>query len=180
MQYETDEKFYATSQVELNRALGENTIVRWKNRGIYGQETDGVEWLTRLSLFQRHKTAYGRRQLGINYFGAINGFSDPNYVKNYRLGVLFRRQVYRKYLFFEVEPAYNYRKKNPGEKRQFAWSIDLRLSIALQRDNARKDNGKEKGNGATNTHTAQPGPEGEETGSDSQPAADSLPPGVAL
>jgi hypothetical protein len=72
----------------------------------------------------------------------VNGVTDPkSYVKNYRLGVLFRRQVYRKFLFLEVEPAYNYRKQHADEKRQFAWSIALRLQIALERDLAHRDNG---------------------------------------
>ena len=179
VQYENDEGFYATSQVELNRALSENSIVRWMNRGIYGEETDGVEWLSRLSLFQRTKTVNGRHALGINYFGAVNGVSDPNYVKNYRLGVLFRRQVYRNYLFLEVEPAYNYRKKKPEQKRQFAWSIALRLSIALERDLIR-NNGVGHDSSATNTHTALPETETEEVGSDNHPAAASLSQGQTL
>ena len=61
-------------------------------------------------------------------------------LKNYQLGVLFRRQVYRNYLFLEVEPAYNYRKENEDAKRQFGWSIALRLQVALERDLTRKKN----------------------------------------
>ena len=139
VQWESDEGFYSTSQAELNRVLGENTILRSVNRVVYGEETDGVEWVTRLSLFQRTQTRKRKHRLGINYFGAINGVTDPeSYVKNYRLGVLYRRQVYRKFLFLELEPAYNYRKRNPHEKRQFAWSVAVSLQIALERDLSRK------------------------------------------
>lgn len=139
VQWESDEGFYSTSQAELNRVLGENTILRSVNRVVYGEETDGVEWVTRLSLFQRTQTRKRKHRLGINYFGAINGVTDPeSYVKNYRVGVLYRRQVYRKFLFLELEPAYNYRKRNPHEKRQFAWSVAVSLQIALERDLSRK------------------------------------------
>lgn len=140
LQYDNKNGGFATSQIELNRVLGENTLLRWNNRAVYGEETNGTEWVSRLSLFQRHKTVNRNRHLGISYFGAVNGITDPDYVKNYQLGVLFRRQVYRKYLFLEVEPAYNYRKENEDAKRQFAWSIALRLQIALERDLARKKN----------------------------------------
>ena len=138
-QYENGEGFYATSQAELNRALTENSFLRWNNRFVYGEQTDGTEWQTRFYLFQRPQSATGKRKLGINYFGAINGVTDPeSYVKNYRLGVVFRRQLYRKFLFLELEPAYNYRKRDPTDKRQFAWSIGLTLQVALERDLARK------------------------------------------
>jgi hypothetical protein len=143
VQWESDEGFYSTSQAELNRVLGENTILRSVNRVVYGEETDGVEWVTRLSLFQRTRSRIRNQRLGINYFGAINGVTDPDsYVKNYRLGVLYRRQIYRKFLFLELEPAYNYRKRNPHEKRQFAWSVALSLQIALERDLSRKNKKK--------------------------------------
>jgi len=141
VQYENSEGFYATSQAELNRALGENTFLRWNNRAVYGEETDGTEWVTGLSMFERRRTGKGKHKLGINYFAAINGVTDPkSYVKNYRVGLLFRRQIYRKFLFLEVEPAYNYRKRQPEDKRQFAWSIGLTLQVALERDLARKKN----------------------------------------
>lgn len=138
-QYQNGEGFYATSQAELNRALSENTFLRWSNRAVYGEETKGTEWRTRFSLFERRRTLSRKQKVGINYFGAINGVTDPkSYVRNYRLGVLFRRQVYRKFLFLEIEPAYNYRKRDPDDKRQFAWSIGLTLQVALDRDLARK------------------------------------------
>lgn len=140
LQYDNQNGAFATSQLELNRVLGPNTLLRLNNRAVYGEETNGTEWISRLSLFQRHKTVNRRRQLGISYFGAVNGFTDPNYVKNYQLGVLFRRQVYRKYLFLELEPAYNYRKENEDAKRQFGWSVALRLQVALERDLTRKKN----------------------------------------
>ncbi len=140
VQWQNGEGFYATSQAELNRALGENTFLRWNNRAVYGEETKGTEWVTRLSLFERRRTRARNLDVGINYFGAINGFTDPRYIRNYRVGVLYRQQIYRKFLFLEVEPAYNYRKQNADDKRQFAWSIGLTLQIALERDLARKKN----------------------------------------
>ena len=146
LQYDNEDGAFATSQIELNRVLGENTLLRWNNRAVYGEETQGTEWVTRLSLFERHKTVNRKRQLGISYFGAVNGVTDPDYVKNYKVGVLFRRQVYRRYLFLEVEPAYNYRKENEDAKRQFGWSVALRLQIALERDLTRKKNKKKNRN----------------------------------
>jgi hypothetical protein len=99
-------------------------------------------------------------------------------VKNYRVGVLFRRQVYRRYLFMEVEPAYNYRKENEDAKRQFAWSIALRLQIALERDLTRKKNRNKNRNPAEDaigptSSTDLPGAP-QDPGGGYQPAADAL------
>jgi len=183
LQWDNKDGGYATTQVLLNRALGENTILRWNNVGVYGEETDGTEWVTRLSLFQRHKTVNKRHELGISYFGAINGVTDPEYVKNYRLGVLFRHQVYRKFLFFEVEPAYNYRQRHPDEKRQFAWSIALRFQIALERDldkKKKKKNGNDNAARAAESATDRPLRAPEEKGDQYQPAPDPDLPGEDL
>lgn len=141
LQWENDEGFYATSQAQLDRALGENTFLRWNSRVVYGEETKGTEWVTRLSLFERRQTLGRNQEVGVNYFAGLNGVTDPkSYVRNYRVGVQYRRQIYRKFLFLEIEPAYNYRKQDPDDKRQFAWSIGVTLQIALERDLARKKN----------------------------------------
>ncbi len=140
VQWENDEGFYATSQAQLDRAMGEDSFLRWNNRAVYGEDTKGMEWVTRLSLFERRRTRARNLDVGIDYFGAVNGFTDPRYIRNYRVGVLYRQQIYRKFLFLEVEPAYNYRKQNADDKRQFAWSIGFTLQIALERNLARKKN----------------------------------------
>lgn len=134
LQYENDEGFYTTGQINLDHALKENTLIRWSNRAIYGEETKGVEWRTALSLRQRLKSERKKHNLVVSYFGAVNGFTDPSYTKNYRMGVQFRRQVLRRYLFVELEPAYNYRKDNADANRDWAWSIFLNFEIALERD----------------------------------------------
>ena len=134
LQYEDDEGFYTTGQINLDHALKENTLIRWSNRAIYGEETKGVEWRSALSLRQRLKSERKKHNLVVSYFGAVNGFTDPSYTKNYRMGVQFRRQVLRRYLFVELEPAYNYRKENADASRDWAWSVFLNFEIALERD----------------------------------------------
>jgi hypothetical protein len=134
VQWENDEGVYTTGQINLDRALSESSLVRWSNRVVYGEETEGAEWRTRLSLNQRRKPLRKKHQLAVSYFGTINGVTDPSYTKNYRLGVLLRRQVYRQFLFVELEPSYNWRQKNIEDKREGVWAVELRFEIALERD----------------------------------------------
>lgn len=134
LQWEDSEGFYTTSELNLDRTLDANNLLRWNNRVIYGEESDGVEWRTQLSLGQRRRPEHKSKQLVIGYFGSIKGATDPSYVENYRLGMVFRRQVFRRYLFAELEPSYNFRKDSPQDKRDEAWNIILRFEIVLQRD----------------------------------------------
>jgi hypothetical protein len=145
VQWEDDDGFYTTGQVDLNHFIDEDDALRWSNRVVYGEETDGAEWRTRLAWRQR-RDIDGKRPYALSYFGAINGVTDPSsYVKNYRLGVEFRRKIYRDFLFFEVEPSWNYRRRNYDDDRDTAWAIMLRLEVALQRDLMRKKSEGEGG-----------------------------------
>ena len=53
------------------------------------------------------------------------------YVKNYRLGMRLRRQAVKDYLFWEIEPSYNWRIDEPYFDREGAWKIELRLEFLL-------------------------------------------------
>ena len=65
------------------------------------------------------------------YVGA-DGQTEPyDFVKNYKVGVRFRRQAYRDFLFWEVEPSYNWRIDEPYFDREGAWRIELRLEFLI-------------------------------------------------
>jgi hypothetical protein len=134
LQYEDGEGFYSISQLDLNRVRDQDSVWRFSNRGIWGEHTDGVEWRTRLALRKRYNTE-AKRPFAINYFSAIRGVTRPDsFVKNYRLGVTWRRQIYRDFLFMELEPAINYRRRNLDEDRDIVWGFVVRFEIALERD----------------------------------------------
>ncbi len=134
VQYQKDEQFILTTRADLNRALGKDAEWRWSNRLVTGGRTDGVEWRTRLTLRQRY-LGDTEKPIAMSYFGSINGVTQPDrFVVNYQLGLLFRRQVYREFLFVELEPAYNYRRRQLEFDREGQWSLILRLEIALERD----------------------------------------------
>ncbi|WP_156507620.1 hypothetical protein [Halioglobus sp. HI00S01] len=138
VQWDNDEQFFTLGQLDLYQALENEDVIRWSNRYKWGEETDGVEWRTRLSLFQRFWPDT-ERPLAMNHFVTVRGETKPkSYVQNYTIGTLWRRQVYRDFLFFEVEPTLNYRQPEYEEDREVAWQIMLRLEIHLARDFSKK------------------------------------------
>lgn len=138
LQWEDDEGFFTTGQINLDRALTDDKLLRWSNRAVYGEETQDVEWRSRISLAERHKRLGKRHQLVVAYFASVNGVTDPSFVKNYNVGMLFRRQFYRQYLFVELEPTYNLRKRREEDQRKSMWALMLRFEVALERDLLRR------------------------------------------
>ncbi|MEP4147138.1 MAG: hypothetical protein ABJL54_07935 [Halioglobus sp.] len=137
LQYEHGENFFTIAQADLFQAFENTDVLRWSNRIKYGDHTQGMEWRTRLSLFQRYGTNT-KRPLALNHFLTVSGETQPDsFVKNYRLGTIWRRQVYRDFLFVELEPAINYRRLEYEDERDVAWSFVVRLEIALSRDLSR-------------------------------------------
>lgn len=138
VEWNTNEKLHATSQLDFDYQLADNELLRWSNRTIYGEESDGTEWRSRLSLRDRISKDGSSRPFVVSYFATIRGITDPDLTKAYGLGVQLRRQIYRKFLFAELEPTYSWRKQNPEDDRDGAWSVVLRFEIALERDLMRK------------------------------------------
>lgn len=137
VQHEGDEGLYGTTQLDFNYRESDDSIWRWTQRAIYGEESEGVEWRSRLALRQRYE-ADTPRPVAVEYFGAVDGATSPEReVRNYRLGFVLRRQLWRPYLFIELEPSYNWRKQPDDARRKGILGIVLRLEFALQRDLAR-------------------------------------------
>jgi hypothetical protein len=134
LEWENDEGFYTTGQLNLDRIYGDTRLLRWSNRIVYGEETLGAEWRSVLSMSVRQPPEVNADQQVISYYAGVVGNTDPSFIENYRAGIVFRRNFYRKYLFFEVEPSYNLRKRLEDEDREGVWNIMLRFEVVLERD----------------------------------------------
>ena len=129
--YDIGEGGYGSSRFVLDKALRDRELVRAYTRFLYGEKTDGTEWFSSLSYARGWGEESGRVGATWLYVGA-DGQTEPyNFVKNYRAGVRFRRQAYRDFLFWEVEPSYNWRIDEPYFDREGAWRIELRLEFLL-------------------------------------------------
>ena len=129
--YDLGEGSYGSSRFVLDKALGDRELVRAYTRFLYGEKTDGTEWFSSLSYARGWGRDSGRVGATWLYVGA-DGQTEPyDFVRNYKLGVRSRRQAYRDFLFWEVEPSYNWRIDEPYFDREGAWRIELRLEFLL-------------------------------------------------
>jgi hypothetical protein len=107
--WRTDVRFGTSAAAEIERPLTARAAVRLGGSGTLTQESGGVEWSAELALL----AAFGARvggQIGL----AVNGATEPlplegtgvipPDVRRYRLYTRLRRDFYRSWLFFELEP----------------------------------------------------------------------------
>jgi len=133
VEYKENKGFFTTGELNLDRALSSKKLLRFSNQGVYGENTEGTEWQSALILYQR-RSVHKTDPRVFAWFASINGVTSPSYVKNSRLGVLFRRQLYRPFLFVELQPSYNFRKNRNDDERRGAWSFEINFEVALERD----------------------------------------------
>ena len=139
LQYHTEDGYRSLSNFDFNRILDEQSLVRWSGRVRYREEKDFWDWNTGLTYrywFQDHK----KFPSALEYYVALSGRDDPElFETNYRIGVLYRRQFFRDFLFYEIEPNYNWRRDTYEESREGVLGIVFRLEIMLDESMVRVD-----------------------------------------
>jgi len=98
--YQAIEHFTDTTQLDLERKFTTFTFVRWGNNVTYTEGTAGVTWNTGVSLFTQLTP-----KSAISYDTSMWGVNHPDwFIQNYRIGIKYRRNFYRSWLFYELEP----------------------------------------------------------------------------
>lgn len=94
------EHFTETSQLDLERAITTFTLIRWSNYVTYAEGRPGITWNTGISLLTqltlRNAISYDTNMWGVNY--------PAWFIQNCRVGIKYRKNFYRPWLFFELEP----------------------------------------------------------------------------
>ena len=130
-QYDFDDGAFATTKIDLDYALSERSLVRTQNRILYGEETDGVEWSTRVGVVRQWAVTKGFERAAYVYIGAKGNTEPKDEVENYQLGLRLRAQAIREFLFFELEPTLNQRIDSPTSAREATWAIEARIELLL-------------------------------------------------
>jgi hypothetical protein len=142
VQFDAGDGTTSTSRLLFDHQIDDQQLIRSYSRALYGTSTDGLELSTSLqwiNFWNADPAKGGPTERGIMAYGEVWGATEPyDYVSNYKLGVRYRRQTYRDYLFIEFEPSYNWRVDEPYDRREGAWEVVLRFEFLLFQD-LRKD-----------------------------------------
>lgn len=123
--YTQSDGFGTLSRADLDYSLSDDRIIRWTNQVDYGEETDGFEWGSKLNYQIRLS-----EKDALSYFTAVAGETDPYHLnKSYAVGVRYRRNLFRPWIFFEIEPSHEWRRESTEEDRHSVWILTFRLEF---------------------------------------------------
>ncbi len=112
--------------------LFENRLFfRSSTEGKLSEEYDGVNWLQAFVLYQRVD-----KKASLSYEASANGVTQPTALAlSYRLGVRFRKNFHRKWLFYEIAPEMSWPVTLDAQSQQIVkdrrskWLVFFRLEV---------------------------------------------------
>jgi len=122
-----EEGFGTTLNFSVDRLLAQRLMLRWGNSANISEDpdVDGVEWVTRLSLFQ----AFDNRR-AITYGVLLHGETLAEVpLRNYGVELRYRQRILRKWLFLELLSSVTWPQEFRIEKRET--NIGLGLGIEM-------------------------------------------------
>ncbi|MBF0196215.1 MAG: hypothetical protein HQL32_00820 [Planctomycetes bacterium] len=110
-----------TTQFDFTRPICQKSIIRLTSRGTYSDESDGLEWLQGV----RYYYCFGKDH-AIAYYCSVYGVTRPKFQHDeYNIGLAYRKQFYRPWLFYVVEPEFIF-------PREDSWDKYFRVILSLE------------------------------------------------
>ena len=116
--------FGESNQIDFERPIGEQTLLRWGNSLTIAEGSNGWNWGTEVSVLHRLSD-----KSAVTVAGSANGPTRPSTVAgNYRVYTTYRRNFAREWLFFELEPDINWPRQDDGG-RKAVWGGTFRVEV---------------------------------------------------
>jgi hypothetical protein len=123
--WRSDDGFGAALNIDYEHVLRGPLVLRWRNGATYAQESRGVEWFDELTLFHRVglKTA-------LAYLLSVDGETDALVpVTKWTLEVIYRRNILREWLYLELRPGVDWRRREVLEGRDIEPFLGVGLEV---------------------------------------------------
>ena len=130
----------ARTRLDFEKAFLPVKLFRSTTEGFIAEDFKGVDWSQAFSLFQRLS-----KKSSVSYETGIVGITEPeSLVTNYRLGIRYRQNIHRDWLFFEITPDISWPVELSEDRetvvndRHSVMSIIIRLEIHFGNTRTRK------------------------------------------
>lgn len=120
--------FGSFTQYQLDRGLSDTSLLRWSSEYRHEEKLDGDEWSTSLSYLRRQNDS-----TGVSYFARMAGNVEQSYIELYQVGVRWRGNVARPWLFWEFSPGYQWEKTSSIAPRDGSLYATISLEMAIGR-----------------------------------------------
>ncbi|MEM9602124.1 MAG: hypothetical protein AAGA11_04635 [Pseudomonadota bacterium] len=111
----------------VEKSLNSRNLVRYSARVERAEDFEGVQWEQTVAL----SSQLSLRDASVAFL-RFTGETEPvAFTRSVALGLLYRRQVFRQWMFMEIEPVFDWRRPDHDEPRELAPSIVLRIEWQL-------------------------------------------------
>lgn len=132
--WRNSEGFGSTTRFNIDRALSNRFLLRFNNVGKYTEETDGLEWVSEISLFQ----SVGART-GLAWQTYIAGLTDNEVpLTRYGARIIMRRQLNIDWLFLEVRGGVSWPRTYIWEGREASPEAGIALEMQFGKKEGRR------------------------------------------
>jgi hypothetical protein len=132
--WRTDTHFGTSTQLDFERPLGPASVARLWSKGELTEVSRGIEWASELA-FLRSIGPVRAVSAGAGIEGATRSRVG---VEKYRVFTRFRRDVWRRWLFAEIEPEVGW-PWNPIDGRHRVFAVAFRVELQFQGQEAPPD-----------------------------------------
>lgn len=116
-----------SANVDIERVIGENKLLRWEGRGSIDEATEGVEWRSSIILYQ----GFGEDR-ALAYRFAWDGETDHDVpVRRFGPQVTFRQRMFREWFFGEIVTGVTWPKDEIDQTREAAFNIGFGFEISF-------------------------------------------------
>ena len=130
----------ARTRLDYETGLLPAKLFRATSEGFIAEDFKGVDWSQAFSLFQRLS-----KKSSVSYETGIVGITEPeSLVTNYRVGIRYRQNIHRDWLFFEITPDISWPLELSEDRetvingRHSVMSLIIRLEVHFANTSKRK------------------------------------------
>lgn len=127
LRFRADEGFENRIQLQHDTLLNQGNVLRLQHTTRYGEVTRGLEWNQYAGITHR----IGDRAAITGFLEAQGITDEDNLTTLAGLGVNYRRQFFREWMYLETRPAYYYEREKRSAKRRGRWRAFLRIEMVF-------------------------------------------------
>jgi hypothetical protein len=126
--------FGTTTNLDLERTLNGNFLLRWTNAGTFGESVRGVDWESTLTLYQN----IGENK-AMAYLLMAEGETDHDVsLREYGFRAVYRQQMFREWFFGEILGGVTWPKYGINDSRRAALHVGIGFEILFGDHSVRK------------------------------------------